>query len=416
MNAQLETEHFTFDPKDTDLIVRPAELFAQIRESGGAHFELSTGRLHVFTHAGALATLRGKDGSMRWKESQSRRLGRDAGHEPYVRAFTDFLDMKTGDDHRRVRQVLSRHFRPGRVDALRPAIERRAHAIVDAFPDSGSVELMEAFAKKLPLGTISELLGISEQDRHVIAGHLRHFKLVFQFMPLRDDVLAELNAGMGDVTNFFSNLIAERRTSLSDDLLSDLIRETDAGRLTSEELLANTWGLFAGGFDTTAAATLNAVLTLTEHPEQLKLLMDDWSLLPNAVEECLRFDGPGGGALRIFDEDQQIEGVLVPAGTPVVAYKQAANLDPAWLADAETFDITRAPSQHLSFGEGVHKCLGLHLAKVTIGVAVQTLFSRLDGLRVARDGVRWELDALPLRNPDRLQVEWDSRTARAAEE
>ncbi|MDT2005782.1 cytochrome P450 [Rhodococcus opacus] len=195
---------------------------------------------------------------------------------------------------------------------------------------------------------------------------------------------------------------------VGDDLLSDLIRETDAGKLTEAELLANTWGLFAGGFDTTAAATLNAILTLTNHPDQLQLLKNDWSLLSTAVEECLRYDGPGGGALRIFNEEMELEGVMVPPGTPVVAYKQSSNLDPEWLPDAAEFNILRQPVQHLSFGEGVHKCLGLHLAKVTIGVAVQALFSRLNNVQVAPDGVGWEFDALPLRNPDRLQVEWES--------
>ncbi|MDH3047133.1 cytochrome P450 [Gordonia alkanivorans] len=405
------TSDFTFNPRNPELIHNPAALFAEMRQNGGMHFEKSTGRLHVFTHAGAVATLRGKDGSMRWEESQTRRIGRDANQEYYVQAFKDFLDMKNGDDHRRVRQVISKHFRPGRVDALRPAIERRAHELIDEFEQAGTVELMDAFAKKLPLGTISDLLQVSHEDREVIAGQLKHFKLVFQFMPLSSTVVDELNAGLREVVVFFTQLIEKRRQNMGDDLLSDLIRETDAGKLTEAELLANTWGLFAGGSDSTAAAILNAVLTLTEHPDQLELLKDDWSLLSNAVEECLRYDGPGGGALRIFNEEMELEGVLVPPGTPVVAYKQSANLDPEWLPDAGVFDIRRKAVQHLSFGEGLHKCLGLHLARVTIGVAVQALFTRLGDVDVAADGVGWEFEAVPLRNPDRLQLEWEPSLA-----
>ncbi|MDT2005781.1 cytochrome P450 [Rhodococcus opacus] len=214
MGEFLDTKEFTFDPKNPELIHNPAGLFVEMRQNGGMHFEKSTGRLHVFTHAAAVATLRGKDGSMRWEESQSRRIGRDATQEPYVLAFKDFLDMKNGDDHRRVRQVISKHFRPGRVDALRPTIERRAHKIIDDFQETGTVELMDAFAKKLPLGTISDLLGVSEEDREVIAGHLSHFKLVFQFMPLTPTVLDELNAGIGEVLTFFRQLIENRRRTL----------------------------------------------------------------------------------------------------------------------------------------------------------------------------------------------------------
>jgi cytochrome P450 len=218
------------------------------------------------------------------------------------------------------------------------------------------------------------------------------------------DVIERGLAGGQALRGYFEHLIAERRRSLTDDILSDLIRAEEAGdRLSPTELLSQSVGLLIAGFETTIGLIGNGVLALIRHPDQLALLQDHPDLIAGAVEECLRFDGPIALTPRIVREDTEFDGKVIAKDTQVWAMLLAANRDPAQFADPDRFDITRTDNPHLAFGGGTHFCLGAHLARMEAQVAIGTLVRRLGGLELATDQLQWGrslfrvLDRLPIR-------------------
>jgi hypothetical protein len=182
--------------------------------------------------------------------------------------------------------------------------------------------------------------------------------------------------------------------------------------LSEEELIANAWGLFAGGFDTTAASISGAVVQMLWHPDQLAALRADPSLIPAAVDELFRFAGPVQAQHRIFKRPLQVGTHTVPADSPIVCYLIGSNRDGRWTPEPDTLELGRhGATNHLAFGDGAHKCPGRHLAKLIVETALTALLDRLPGLRL--DGeVEWDVENLPAIIPSRVPVAWDvSRVA-----
>jgi cytochrome P450 len=209
------------------------------------------------------------------------------------------------------------------------------------------------------------------------------------------------------LAEYFDALIARRRSSLTDDLLSELIRAEEAGdKLTPTELLVQSIGLLIAGFETTIGLIGNGVRALLRHPAELARLRAEPDLLPSAVEECLRFDGPIGATVRVLREDTEFGGKRIAADTEVIAMLGAANRDPARFPDPDRFDVGRPDNAHLAFGGGTHMCLGAHLARMEAQAAIGTLVRRLRSLRLASDRVEWgrSLFRVPARLPIRFRI------------
>ncbi|MEA2172175.1 MAG: hypothetical protein QOF76_5475 [Solirubrobacteraceae bacterium] len=381
--------------------------YRALREVDPVFFEEALGWFFVTGHAEASQILREPDGEMRYLDFQAMRMGRDMSDEPYCRGLSSFLPTVNLDDHQRIRGTFKKHFTPKRIQAMRDEVAATANELLDALEPQGAMDLCPAFASPLPLASISGLLAIPEDEQSQVAEHIRHFKLAIQFLPMNDEELAKANASIGGLGEQFSALIERRRANLGDDLLSMLIREADAGVLSEDELVANAWGLFAGGFDTTAGAIALALIRLFEHPEQLAALRADPALIPDAVDELLRFSGPVQAQHRIFPRETTVGGHTVPAGTPLVTYLIGANRDERWIPGGAELDVTRGGAgSHLAFGEGRHKCPGRHLAKMITEVALEALLTRLDGLRL--DGeVVMDTENLPSVMPKSVPIAWD---------
>ena len=189
---------------------------------------------------------------------------------------------------------------------------------------------------------------------------------------------------------YFTELINERRRDLRDDILSDLIRAEEEGdRLSSDELLSQCIGLLIAGFETTIGLIGNGVRALLRNPDQLAALQADPSLIGGTVEECLRYDGPILLTIRITREAASFGDKVIPPNTPVMCMLGSANHDPAHFADPDRFDIRRKDNDHLSFGGGVHFCLGAHLARMEAQQAIGGLARRLRGLELASEDAVW---------------------------
>lgn len=310
--------------------------------------------------------------------------------------------------HTRLKKPISRAFLPGAVAGLAPRIQEITDDLIDGFPDSGEIELLSAFALPLPLTVICECLGVPIEDRPLF----QRWSYVLSQDPLQHPE-TELKAASEEFSEYFIELVAQRRNNLRDDLLSDLVRARDSDLLSERELLSTILLLIIAGHKTVANMLGNGTALLLRHPEQLALLRVTPELIPSAIEEILRYEGSAAWAsLRVAAEDMSLGGVDIAKGSFVHLSLSSAGHDPEVYDDPERFDITRSPNHHLSFGHGVHFCIGAPLARLQGRIAFSTLLRRLPRfeLGVPPDQIRWladsslsrGLEALPIRIGERL--------------
>jgi cytochrome P450 len=395
-----------FNPLDPELWVDSYPILAGLREQDPVLVEPLLGMTAVTGHEEAEAVFRNPEGDHRYVEYQKVRQGDAVESEPYIRGMSQWVLMRSGRDHRRLRGTISRDFTPGRVEALREAVTETAHGLIDAFAEQGEVDIVPAYSNALPLHSISRLLDVPFADHGRIERWIEGFKHAVQYLPMTPEQMAETNAAILGLGQYFTELIAERRANPGEDLLTSLIVQADEGAMTEEELVVNAWGLYAAGHETSGNAISDAIHALLQHPESLAQLQGDWSLLPNAVHELLRFDGPGLATSRMFAEDIEVGGHTVPANTGVVLFMAGANRDPRRFEDPDRLDITRENAKdHLGFGHGPHRCVGQHMARLTIGIAIEVLFTRLQDVRLAGD-VEWSQHTV-FHGPRTMRLAWD---------
>ncbi|MFD9129224.1 cytochrome P450 [Kitasatospora sp. NPDC059571] len=308
-------------------------------------------------------------------------------------------------DHTRIRRLVSQAFTPRRVERLREGVRRTAEDLVDAIEPLGRTDLIASYAGPFPIAVICDLLGVSAEDR-------RDFRGWTDALVTPDPARPELaRAAVAGLVGYFTDLIARKRRDGGDDLLSALVaardEDGDRGRLSEEELTSLAFLILFAGYENTVHLIGNGVLALLDHPEQLAALRRDPALLPAAVEELARFDGPAPLAIRRFPtEDVRIGDTVVPAGETVLLALGSANRDPDHVDRPDELDLHRTDNGHLALGHGIHYCLGAPLARMETAIALDTLVRRLPGLAldVPRKDLRWRpsmrargLLALPVR-------------------
>ncbi|MBP2323138.1 cytochrome P450 [Kibdelosporangium banguiense] len=286
--------------------------------------------------------------------------------------------------HTRVRRLASRGFTPGRVAALRPTTERETDQLIDELLETGPpADLVAGFARRLPIAVICELLGAPAADRTQIAGWVDVLLSLTAFAP------AEIRAARMALKQYIAQLVATKRRSPGDDLISELIKVRDEqnDRLSEDELIMLGCTVLTGGFLTTASQIALSWLCLLRHPAELARLRREPDLLDGVVTELLRYNAltTGGGLIRIALEDVRLSTATIAAGEAVLPAIAAANRDPRVFADPDRFDPARTDNRHLTFGLGVHYCLGAQLAKMELEVAVNAIARRMPGLRPATD-------------------------------
>jgi cytochrome P450 len=302
----------------------------------------------------------------------------------------DLLLNMDPPEHTRIRRLVARAFTVRAVERLRPSIQRIIDSLVDAMLAQGPpVDFVTAFAEPLPALVVSELLGVPGEDRDKLRTWI-DVTLTYRHTP------EEKAQAQGWLMGYLGQLIASKRDTPGDDLVSGLVTIHDeTERLTEQELLHTVYILIAGGFETVAGLLTNSILVLHDHPDQLALLRDKPELLPGAVEELLRYVPiTRAGLERVALADVDLSGVTVPAGSTVIPMMYSANRDPALTDQPDRFDITREPAPHLAFGHGVHHCVGAPLARLELQAAYQTLVRRLPKLSLAEPdpaALRWKI-------------------------
>lgn len=293
-------------------------------------------------------------------------------------------------EHTRLRRLVSRAFTARRVAALRPRVQEITDRLLDAVTPAGRADLVADLALPLPVIVIGELLGVPPEDRDRFH---RWTDTMLAHRPGEPDLDA-VRAAWRHLRAYLQDLLDAKRRRPADDLLGALIAD---GSLTEDELVTMASLLLVAGYITTVNLIGTGVATLLARPDQLKLLRDDPSLLPGAVEEFLRFDGPiNPGVIRFPTEDMEIGGVTIPRGDTVLVATAIADRDPERFADPDRLDITRTENAHLAFGHGAHYCLGAPLARLEGEIAIGTVLRRLPGLALAvpREELRWQVASL----------------------
>jgi cytochrome P450 len=304
-----------------------------------------------------------------------------------------------GPEHSRLRRLAAPAFTPKAADRLRPFMREVVSGLVDAIADQGRCELVADVCDPYPIPIICELLGAPKEDWKLFSAWATDIFRIFNNDMAND--LPRIKAAMHELDDYVRAMIAERRSRPADDLLSDMIAAEEAGdRLSTDELVMMTEAVLMAGTDTTRNQLACSVALLAEHPDQWRLLADDPSLAAPAVEETMRCLGAVRGTARIAAEDVDLHDVVFPTGTLVVTSLATANMDPDKWPDPHRFDITRPPSgnSHLTFGSGIHFCLGAGLARAELQEALPLLARRMPDLAI--DGeVEWKPPSVGIWGP-----------------
>jgi cytochrome P450 len=377
---------YGFDPWSPAFVAHPYDVYAELRDKAPVVRFEPTKQWLISRYSDVNALLR------------DRRLGRtylhagtheEFGHPPDPDHLAPFwylirngmLDREP-PDHTRLRRLVSKAFTSRRVAELRPTVQRIADGLVDDLLDAGGGDLIATVAEPLPVTVIAEMLGVPEPDRYLLRPWSADICLMYELNPSRESADRAVRASV-EFSEYLRGLARSRRTDPRNDLITALVHVQDEGdKLTEDELIGTCVLLLNAGHEATVNVTGNGWWTLFRHPDQLAALRADPSLLPTAIEELMRYDTP----LQMFErwvlEDIEVQGVPVPRGDEVALLFGSANHDPAVFTDPERLDLSRVENPHMSFGAGIHFCLGAPLARVELETSFGTLLRRAPNLEL----------------------------------
>ncbi len=378
-----------FRPHDLGFIADPYPVYTELRARGRIHHNPDTNQWIVPHFEDVNALLRDRRfGRTHLHLATHAEMGRP-DDPTYTGPFwhlirNGILDMEP-PDHTRVRRLVAKAFTPRRVEELRPTVRRLTDGLVDEVLGAGEVDLIAAVAEPLPVTVIAELLGIPESDRRHLRPWSAEICRMYELNPTEEDGRAASAAAV-EFSEYLRGLIRERRRRPTEDLIGGLVEVIDEGdRLTEDEMIGTCVLLLNAGHEATVNMTGNGWWALFRHPDQLARLREDHSLVPGAVEELMRYDTP----LQMFErwvlEDVEIHGVPVTRGQELALLFGSANRDPAAFERPDDLDLGRDPNPHMTFGAGIHFCLGAPLGRVELETSFGTLLRRAPRMELVRE-------------------------------
>jgi len=287
--------------------------------------------------------------------------------------------------HQRIRQVGNPRFTPRAITAWEPEVRHTCHEILDAVIARGDCDFVVDIPAKVPTATISEMLGIPADYRDLMyaLGNAAIGAQDPEYNQGRSAMETGRNA-QGEFFAYFAKLIDERRKNPGKDLISAFtLGEVEGAKLTDLEVLFNVFLLIIGGQETTRNAISGGMLALLNHPAEAAKLAGNPAIMPAAIEEFLRWTTPVTHILRTARKDGELRGQKIGEGDKVVVWNASVNRDEEVFPDADTFDVTRTPNDHLAFGHGEHFCIGAHLARLEMRVMIEQVMRRMPDLELA---------------------------------
>jgi cytochrome P450 len=406
--APLDAAQPLFNPLSPDYIRDPYPSYERLRTLDPVHLT-AFGNFLVSRHAEVSLVLRDKRFGKDFTERSSRRYGPQIMEEPVFQSMGHWMLQQDPPDHTRLRGLVVKAFTARRVEDMRPRIQAIVDDTLDRVEKLGHMDLIEDFAFRLPVTVICDMLGIPEDHREVFYKSSRDGGRLLDPVPLSREEIDQANAANLLARGYFQQLFDLRRKQPGEDLTTQLVQaEEDGTKLSNDELTANIILLFGAGHETTVNLIGNGLLALFRNPDQLALLKANPALITNAVEEFLRYDSSVQMTGRVALEDiEDLGGKSVPKGESVLCLLGSANRDPAVYPDRpDHLDITRPNVRPLSFGGGIHFCLGAQLARIEAEIAIATLLRHLPDIRPDDlDNPKWR-PTFVLRGLRELPASW----------
>jgi cytochrome P450 len=403
----LEGAPLEFNPLDPAFIADPYPFYRRLRETAPV-FKTPQGLWLVTRYDDVTFALRDKRFGKDFVGNLERRYGNLARmEEPAVASLGRTMLVLDPPDHTRLRALVTKAFTARRVADMRPRIKALVDAQLDRVIDKGEMDVMRDFAHRLPVIVICDMLGIPEDHRAPFLAGSNVNGRILEPVPMSREELDQANRNTQMAGAYFDQLCELRRREPRDDLTTELVRAEEAGdKLTAEELRANIGLLFGAGHETTTNLIGNGLLALHRHRDQWERLKADPSLIPNAVEELLRYDSSVQITGRVTNAEVEIGGVTLGATENVIALLGAANHDPAQYQDPDRLDVGRANLRPLSFGGGIHYCLGAQLARLEAELVFTALVERLPNIELPeKDAPAWRR-SFTLRGLSKLPAVW----------
>ncbi|MFI6514009.1 cytochrome P450 [Spirillospora sp. NPDC050679] len=383
----------TYDPWSPAFVADPYPVFERLRAGRPVFFDEPTGQWVVSRYADVDALLR------------DRRLGRSylhlATHEEFgqaaepefLRPFWDLVRAGMLDveppAHTRLRRLVSKAFTARMVEGLRPMIASLAGELVAGLVERGGGDLLAEVAEPLPVNVIAEMLGVPAADRHLLRPWSADICGMYELNPSQEVQRTAVRAAT-EFSDYLRELARARRAEPRDDLISALAQVMEAGdRLTEDELIGTCVLLLNAGHEATVNATGNGWWSLFRNPGELARLRADHALIPTAAEELMRYDTPAPMFERWVLADIEVGGVVIPKGAEVALQFASANRDPEIFVDPDRLDVARDPNPHITFGLGIHYCLGAPLARIELAESYGALLRQAPALRLVEEP-RWK--------------------------
>jgi pimeloyl-[acyl-carrier protein] synthase len=398
-NSQNATVPLPFNPRSPEFRANPYPTYRYLRTHHPIYYRPERNDWVLTRYADIVEVLqnpsfgRSEEGQARLQtakqELSNRFLYRRQESQKLMKLW---LVLRNPPDHTRIRHLLHNTFTQPRIQALRSHLQANVDDLIERVKERGKIDIIHDLAYPLTLGSNCQILGIPKQEWHP------RFKTWSEDLSLAMDLDVTPIANergllaIAGFAEYFRSLIAKWHTYShpQDSLISTLIQAQAEGKLSEEELIANCILMFFAGHSTSKHLIGNGILALLRHPEQLHLLKAYPSLIEMTVSEVLRYDSPVHAMSRTALSDIQLSNQTIHRGQSVHCIIAAANRDPAQFTDSDKFDIKRKPNPYLSFGQGIHTCIGMHLAKLVAEIAVGTVVRRLPGLSLATESVEWE--------------------------
>src|SRR6266436_6440570 len=407
-HVQTATTEPLFNPLAPEFIRDPYPAYERLRTTDPMHLT-PFGTFAASRHAEVSLVLRDKRFGKDYVERTVRRYGPQIMEEPVFRSMSHWMLQQDPPDHTRLRGLVVKAFTARRVEDMRPRIQHIVDETLDRVAARGKMDLIEDYAFRLPVTIICDMLGIPEEHREVFYTSSRDGGRLLDPVPLSPEEIQKGNAANAMAALYFQQLFELRRKNPGDDLITQLVQaEEEGSKLSNEELTANIILLFGAGHETTVNLIGNGLLALYRNPDQLALLKSNPSLITNAIEEFLRYDSSVQLTGRVALADiEDLGGKRIPKGESVLCLLGSANRDPAAYPDhPDRLDIARPNVRPLSFGGGIHHCLGAQLARIEAEIAISTLLRRLPELRLDdADHPEWR-PTFVLRGLKRLPASW----------
>lgn len=405
----------TFDLTDPQLKLDPYPLFKALREQDPVHFsDLGFWVTTRYTDVRAILMDRENFGQGDFIQNIQLFYGPDfdvLSHSAY-RWLSEIFLYQDPPRHTRVRGLVTQALTARRVAEMRPRVQAIADRLIDAVINDGEMEIIHQFAYRFPTLVMCDMLGLSPEEAsdEVLAAlnqAIADSFVVFEMRAFEPDVLALANRQIDFLEDFFGQIFAARRLEPRDDLATGLCNARDEnGPLTDHEMATVAIGLFGAGFETTAHMIGNGLLSFQKFPDQWAKLVADPALATAATEEILRYESSLVGTNRTAFKDVNVGDKTIRAGERVLTLVAAGNRDPDMFDAPDIFDIERKGPKHLSFGGGIHFCVGAELARLEGEIALTTLAKRLPGLKADVASARWRQEGFMFRGLTALNASW----------